>query len=406
MYKMLPIGAIQDKTHSVLDHSRKTVAQERRCLTRYFAFFLLLLGSACTSITREPVNLTDLRDPQTPGIERARYWADETPKNLRAALTVRENQRRISGLTGNHITLTLSGGGENGAFAAGILNAWSDSGTRPEFLTVTGVSTGALAAPFAFLGSEYDDELRRLYGGLERDEILSFRNIFNILPKASVTSSKPLRRLLEEYVTDDFLAQITTEHKRGRRLLVQTVSLDAQRPVLWDMGAIASSGAPNAAEVFQEVLLASASIPGVFPPVLIEVETAAGTRDELHVDGSVYSQTAYVPGWRIPNIVSGRPTLYAIRNGRVTPEADVTDPRLFTIMSRSLDTLLKVQGAADLRGAYELGKQNGTNFNFTWIGAEFDYPLEEPFDPEYMQALYQYGYDRFKSGALWSNAPP
>lgn len=375
-------------------------------MLRLFLIFVIVFVSACSGISREPVELSDLRKPQVPGIEDARYWADATPENLREVLAARERQRRASGLSGNHTTLTLSGGGENGAFAAGILTAWSESGTRPEFLTVTGVSTGALAAPFAFLGSEYDDELRRVYGGLESEEIFIFRGIFGILPNASITSADPLRRLLQEYVTDGFLARISKEHSRGRRLFVQSVSLDAQRPVLWDLGAVASSGAPNAKEVFQDILLASAAIPGVFPPVLIEVETASGVKDELHVDGSVYSQSAFVPRWRIPNVVAGRPTLYAIRNGKVTPEADVTNPRIFTIMNRSLATLIKVQGASDLQVMYDLGKQSGSDYNATWIGPEFTYPLEKPFDPDYMQALFQYGYDRFKSGTLWSSEPP
>ena len=142
------------------------------------------------------------------------------------------------------------------------------------------------------------------------------------------------------------------------------------------------------------------------PPVFIEIETSNGVRDELHVDGGVISQSAFAQGWRIPDVVSGRSTLYAIRNGKVTPEAEILEPRLFSVMSRSLATLVKAQGTDDLRIAYERGKRTGSVFRATWISADFDHPLDTPFDPEYMRALYNYGYDRFQSGDLWSTQPP
>ena len=367
--------------------------------------FLLLFQVACSSISRTPVSATDLQDPQVPGIEGARYWADVAPTNISALLETSLRQRQASGVTSDY-TLTLSGGGEDGAFAAGILSAWSEAGTRPEFMAVTGVSTGALAAPFAFLGSDYDDELKNLYGGLPPSRIFKGRFITGILSGASVKSSDPLRQLIESYVTDDFLAKVANEHRRGRRLLVQSVSLDAQRPVLWDLGAIANSGAPNAKKVFVDVLLASAAIPGVFPPVLIDVETQDGVRDELHVDGGVYSQTAYVPGWDIPRKYARGGKLYAIRNGKVEPELRVIKPGVFQVSARSLSTLIKAQGVDDLTIAYKLSLQRGAEYQATWIGTDFDYPLAEPFDPDYMRALFDYGYQRFKSGALWSDRPP
>ena len=367
--------------------------------------FLLLFQVACSNISRTPVSATDLQDPQVPGIEGARYWADVAPTNISALLETSLRQRQASGVTSDY-TLTLSGGGEDGAFAAGILSAWSEAGTRPEFMAVTGVSTGALAAPFAFLGSDYDDELKNLYGGLPPSRIFKGRFITGILSGASVKSSDPLRQLIESYITDDFLAKVANEHRRGRRLLVQSVSLDAQRPVLWDLGAIANSGAPNAKKVFVDVLLASAAIPGVFPPVLIDVETQDGVRDELHVDGGVYSQTAYVPGWDIPRKYARGGKLYAIRNGKVEPELRVTKPGVFQVSARSLSTLIKAQGVDDLTIAYKLSLQRGAEYQAAWIGTDFDYPLAEPFDPEYMRALFDYGYQRFKSETLWSDRPP
>ncbi|UWR08359.1 patatin-like phospholipase family protein [Ruegeria sp. B32] len=366
----------------------------------------LILSACGTTISRDPVSIRELEAPQVPGIKNARFWADDTPPNINELLTERQQQARAAGLPDRHADLTLSGGAENGAYAAGILTAWSESGTRPVFMNVTGVSTGALAAPFAFLGSDYDDELKRLYGGLPPEQIFERRPITQIFSKASVKSSGPLRRLLEDYVTDEFLEKIAVQHRRGRRLVIQTVSLDAQRPVLWDLGRIAASGAPNARKVFQDALMASAAMPGVFPPVLIDVETPFGIRDELHVDGGVVSQSMFVPGWRIPSRFTEGTTLYAIRNGKIDPEAEITKPGIADISKRSLATLIKYQGAVDLGVAYAIGQRQGVRYNATWIGPDFNAPLNEPFDPEYMQALFDYGYMRFKSGTVWNRKPP
>ncbi len=373
---------------------------------RRLLFSTLLILAACAGLPRDPIDVSDLRDPQIPGIDGARYWADVAPTNLNELLADIQRQRRASGLTGPDVTLTLSGGGEDGAFAAGILTAWSEAGTRPEFTSVTGVSTGALTAPFAFLGSDYDDELRRIYGGLEPSNIFLPRLLLSIFPNASLNSSEPLRNLIDEYVTDEFLAEVAAQHNRGRRLLVQTVSLDAQRPVLWDLGQIASSGAPNARLVFRDALLASASIPGIFPPVLIDVEGAQGRGDELHVDGGVYSQSAFLPGWEIPGGHAQGSVVYAIRNSKVDPEADIVKAGISTVTKRSLATLIKTQGVDDLRIAYDLSRQRGGTFRAAWIGVDFKAQLEEPFDPEYMRALFDYGYARFKSGNLWRDRPP
>ncbi|CUJ83318.1 Patatin [Ruegeria denitrificans] len=377
----------------------------RMHLNKLCILLLLLFQLGCSSLSRNPVSATDLENPQVLGIEGARYWADVAPINISEILEEAYRQRRASRFSSNY-TLTLSGGGEDGAFAAGILSAWSDSGTRPEFMAVTGVSTGALAAPFAFLGSNYDDELKELYGGLPPSRIFRGRFITGILSGSSVKSSDPLKQLIETYITDDFLSQIAKEHRRGRRLLVQTVSLDAQRPVLWDMGAIANSNSPNAKKTFGDVLLASAAIPGVFPPVLIDVETQDGVRDELHVDGGVYSQTAYVPGWDIPRKYVRGGKLYAIRNGKVEPELRIINPGVFQVSARSLSTLIKAQGVDDLTIAYKLSLQRDAQYQATWIGNDFNHPLDEPFDPKYMQALFDYGYQRFNSGTLWSDRPP
>ncbi|TCL09561.1 patatin-like phospholipase [Shimia isoporae] len=362
--------------------------------------------SCSSNIHRDPISLADLDDPQVPNMQDVRFWGDTPPANISALNRDVDARRRAAGLGGAFNVLALSGGAENGAFSAGALKAWSESGSRPEFLVVTGVSTGALAAPFAYLGSDYDDDLRQFFGGLEPDSIFKVRSLFGVLPNASRYSSEPLRETIEAYITPEFLAAIAKQHERGRRLLVQTTSLDAQRAVIWDLGAIAASGAPNAPDLFRDVLLASSAMPAIFPPVLIEVETPDGVRDELHVDGGVISQSTSLNSWRHSSQLAGRPTLYLIRNGKIAPEPNVTDANLLSIAERSLTTLTKNQGASELELGYKLARATNARYRVAWIGEDFTLPLAEPFDPEYMRALYSYGYDSFKSGDFWRSGPP
>ncbi len=381
------------------------------CRAFFHALVLSISVSACTGIVRDPVDISDLNDPQPPGMGQVRYWGDEPPENIDTLVEEIFAQRRASGLISNANVLVLSGGGENGAFSAGILNAWSQSGTRPEFVTVTGVSTGALAAPFAFLGSDYDNELRVVYGGLPPESLFDLRGVFGIFSNASAASSEPLAEIIDMVVDDKFLAEIAREHRKGRRLYVQSSSLDAQRPVIWDMGKIAASGSPDAQRLFRDALLASAAIPGVFPPVLLRVQTPNGAKDEMHVDGGVISQSAFLPAWQLkfqkyaPEGLRST-TIYSIRNGKVDPEPEILDPKLTTIAGRSLSSMIKSQGNADLIIGYDLAQRMGARFRVTWIGPDFVTKPTEPFDPKYMQSLYQYGYQKFQSGNLWESAPP
>jgi len=168
--------------------------------------------------------------------------------------------------------LALSGGGEGGAFGAGILNGWTAAGTRHEFTVVTGVSTGALIAPFAFLGSDYDWVLKELYTETTAKQLVRRNGIFSIFTLDALFDTAPLRKLIAEYVTVETLQKISQEHLKGRRLFIGTTNLDSLRNIIWDMGAIASSKHADAPELFRNVMLASASIPGVYPAVYINVQ--------------------------------------------------------------------------------------------------------------------------------------
>ena len=191
--------------------------------------------------------------------------------------------------------LAVSGGGENGAFGAGLLCGWSAQGTRPTFDLVTGISTGALTAPFAFLGTDYDPQLRAVYTETPPSQILTKRALTAALFDDALADNEPLFKTISRYVDDRMLAGIAQAYDAGRLLLIGSTDLDAQVPVIWNIGAIAKSGHPRAADTIRRILLASAAIPGAFPPSMIEVTMGGKTYQEMHVDGGAFAQTFLYP---------------------------------------------------------------------------------------------------------------
>jgi Patatin-like phospholipase len=233
----------------------------RRCATFPFLIVLLAANSSAASQTRSPYTESDLESAVPMGIPNVRTWADAPLSVLQpqvSHLPALESANEFS-------VLALSGGGEHGAFGAGLLNGWSESGRRPTFSMVTGISTGALMAPFAFLGSAYDQRLKALYTEMSFRGILSGNPVIGLFGEG-LYNTHPLQRLVAGQVDQTMLDDIAAAHRQGRRLFIVTTNLDAQRPVLWNMGAIAASGQPAALELFRKVLVASASIPGLFDP--------------------------------------------------------------------------------------------------------------------------------------------
>jgi predicted acylesterase/phospholipase RssA len=212
------------------------------------------------------------------------------------------------------------------------------------FKLVTGISTGALIAPFAFLGPDYDEKLKSAYTTIESKDVFKFRSLFNIPGNESFAETDPLADMVESFITVELLRDVAKEHMRGRRLYIGTTDMDAQRLVIWNMGAIAVSERPNNLEIFQKVLLASASIPGVFPPVYFEVEVDGQRYDEMHTDGGTITQVFFhygildlvaavkEGGMKTPGLV--RSNIYIIRNGKLGPEPKQTPRRLKDITSR------------------------------------------------------------------------
>jgi len=383
------------------------------------AISCLLFLSACASVVRNPVpEKLHLEATVLGGEQNYRYWGDG-PEASRHGLEAWETEGsgRYDGIMHRaHHYLILSGGGANGAYGAGVLKAWSELGTRPEFTMVTGISTGALTAPFAFLGSEYDDVLEEVYTTLDTSSLLADRSMWKVIGGDAVFDTTPLSRILEKVLTDKVIQALAREYERGRTLAVGTTNLDASRPVVWNITRMAASGHPEAPALIRKVLLASASIPGAFPPVYIPVQTPDGkTYDEMHVDGGAASQMFFYPSgvdWRkIEELldVQGTPEMYVIRNAWLEPTYVVVEPRLLPIAGRTIDSLIRTQGRGDFYRMYALAERDGINLHATWIPDEAREALgvepSEAFDPKYMRALFDYGYRRVLDGKAWYDAP-
>ena len=384
----------------------------RRLVTAVTA--ALLVGCASAPSRFQPLPEALSAQAQIPGIPGARYWGDTQPPGFDAWLSLPDAEvaANFSGVMNRpHHYLSLSGGGADGAYGAGILVGWTAHGTRPEFTFVTGTSTGALIAPFAFLGPKYDALLRKLYTELSTADLIERRNLLDILRNDSAASSDPLRRLLERYIDDAIVAELAEQHRRGRSLHIGTTNLDAARPVTWNVTRIAASGSPRARTLILDVLLASASIPGVFPPVMIEVEADGRRFEEMHVDGGVTSQVFVYPmglDWNLVKErlgVDGPPALYVINNNRGLLAWETAPRRLLPILLRSVDSLIRTQGIGDLAQIYLLSQRDGLRFNLAYIPSSFVEQPQEKFDPVYMRKLFEFGFERAAAGYPWTSGP-
>jgi predicted acylesterase/phospholipase RssA len=308
--------------------------------------------------------------------------------------------------------LAISGGGENGAFGAGLLIGWTAAGTRPEFKLVTGISTGALTAPFAFLGPKYDEQLKAVYTTTTPKDVLEQRGILAALYNDAMADNAPLRQLVAKYVTADMLKEIAAEDAKGRILVIGTTNLDARRPVIWNIGKIAASGNPKALDLVRDILVASAAIPGAFPPMMIDVEVNGQAYQEMHVDGGASAQVfAYPPSLHLAELsakagITRERHLFVIRNARLDPDWADVQRQTLTIAGRAISSLIQNQGVGDLYRIFATTQRDGVDFNLAYIPASFTVPLTEPFEQHYMQELFNLGYEQGKQGYNWQKTPP
>ena len=381
---------------------------------------LLLTHGCATPLTRlEAVPHSLTAQAEIPGMPGVRYVAGGDMSELAriALVSVRREQEYLAkqgykGPLPPAAFLAISGGGDNGAYTAGLLNGWTAAGTRPEFKLVTGISTGALIAPFAFLGPKYDATLKEVYTTISPKDIIMPRNFIAGVFGDAMADSTPLWNLTRKSVNADLLKAIAAEYAKGRFLLIATADLDARRAIIWDMGKIATYGDPKALDLFVSIMIASASIPGGLPPVLIDVEAGGKRYQEMHVDGGTMAQVfAYPSSLRIKELSAAagftrERRLYVIRNARLDPDWAQVERKTMSIAGRAVASLIHTQGIGDLYRIYATTQRDGVDFNLAFIPFSFNAPHKEEFDNEYMRALYDVGYDLAVKGYPWLKTPP
>jgi hypothetical protein len=381
-----------------------------------FLFLVLLAVGACAQLDRLPaVAVADTDRASVTGISEARFLSSDTAAMAAFGRRLYERQSKYFSSLGRPIPpeslLAISGGGDNGAFGAGVLVGWSESGTRPSFKIVTGISTGALIAPLAFIGREYDPLLADMYTTIDQTDIFEKRPLLEGLVSDALADTRPLQSLIAKYVDAHLVERIAEEYRRGRALVIITTDLDAGVPVIWNIGAIAESGRPEAIGLIRKILLASASVPGLFPPVMFDTMVDGVAYQEMHVDGGASMQTFLYPAVlqvrRIANGGGSRSrTAYVIRNGRLTPGWDEVARSTPAIASRAVATLTTNSGVGDLYRIYALAKRDGIRLQLAYIGDDFEQPHTAEFDRQYMKKLFEYGRARAQAGYPWRNAPP
>jgi predicted acylesterase/phospholipase RssA len=375
----------------------------RQLLVRPFVLLAVTFVLAgCSSLPRTPYTASDAASSRVLDLTELRRYADEP-----ASTFLKSNGSYRAGPLSY---LALSGGGADGAYGAGLLNGWTAAGTRPEFSVVSGVSTGALIAPFAFLGPAYDATLRDVYTSGIAESLLHTPNIVHALFGSGLFGNAHLRELVARYIGQDMLVAIAAEHAKGRQLLIVTTNLDTQRTVIWDMGRIAAIGSPQALSLFRDVMAASASIPVVFPPMLIDAEANGHRFQEMHVDGGVTAPVLTLPeAFLLRNgaVTRGlRMNIYVLVNDKVERDFKLVPNSTIDIAARTSASITKTQMRSVLFETYDFARRNNFGFNLTYIAKDLPSPGSSGFETSYMRSLYRYGYDKAKTGDFWAKAPP
>lgn len=365
-----------------------------------FVTLVAILLAGCAAQSRQPFSAADQMIAAPPGYSNIRV-ATSDPRAVDALVSAVKSLRaaREASLS----ILSLSGGGANGAYGAGVLYGWSERGDRPSFDIVTGVSTGALTAPFAFLGREYDEVLRLAYTGGYTRGLLDFRGLLALF-RPGLYSGRPLAHLVETFIDEPLVAAVAREHEKGRLLFVATSNLDTQDLVLWNLGAIAASRRDDSVALFRKVLLASSSVPGIFPPVMIDVEANGRRFAEMHVDGSTITSFVAVPEsllFSVPGPTkSPAGDLFVLINGKLRSEFEITPLATLPILERSYDTTSKVNTRIELQAVANFVKRSGFTVRLSYIpeGTKTS-PLD--FDKARMTSLFDLGRQNALAAKVW-----
>ncbi|MBR1002077.1 MULTISPECIES: patatin-like phospholipase family protein [Bradyrhizobium] len=380
--------------------SRGWIRQTGARLTGFLVLACSLVLGACTSLPRTPYTAAEASTSRVLDIDGLRRYADEP-------VTKFSFEKDTSTATKSY--LALSGGGADGAYGVGVLSGWTAARTRPTFSVVSGVSTGGLIAPFAFLGSQYDDTLREVYTSGIAESLLNDPSIMRVLFGSGLFGNTRLRELVARYVGPEIMAQVARENAKGRKLLVVTTDLDTQRTAIWDMGKIAAVGTPETLKLFRDVMAASASIPLVFPPIMIDAEGEGRRFQEMHVDGGVTAPVLTLPEAllsqdRLPG--NARMNIYILVNKKIEPNFELVSNSTIDVASRSLSSITQSQTRSIIFSTYDFAKRNRLGFHLSYIARDYPAPPSEGFDTAYMRALYQYGYEKAASGQAWTSKLP
>lgn len=370
--------------------------------------------TGCASMERVPYTAEVAARAEIPGMSNVRFPGDAPAsvfEQLRSEV-VRAAKARHEPVS----YLAMSGGGGDGAYGAGFLKGLAETNRRPQFSIVSGVSTGALMAPFVFLGSSFDPMLHDLYTSGYAESLVKNVNVLNGLFGNALVESDKLMQLIKRYVDDDMIKRVADEHRKGRRLLIATTNIDGQHTEIWNMGAIAANGSPRATKLFRQVLAASASVPGLFPPRLIDVTVGDQGFQEMHVDGGTLRQIYVAPDEVIYGNGSvsanggGIRDLYVLVNNKIDPTFDVVENATIPVGTRSLSTILKREGRNNVLSAYAYATRNKIGYHLAFIDPEVrDLPADDPkaeFSAAYMGHLYSLGEDKGKSARPWQPVPP
>jgi len=385
---------------------------------------LMFIFVGCSAKPRNAVPAAFAYEAVIPGMPGVRTWGGMADPAFQQDIADSIAQVARAGNSGTvdaegYVNLlAISGGSSDGAYGVGLMAGWSKctQHPRPKFKIVTGVSTGALTAPFFFAGPEWDPVISKLYTTVAAQDIYRRRNIMEVLfnPEA-ITSTEPLAKKLEEYITPKLLEDVAKGHAEGRRLYVATTNLDALRLTVWDMGKIASLGTPESATLFRKVLLASASVPAVFPPVKIGVVADGKHYEEIHADGGVQSQV-FLLGFALDLSrarkaagIDGRAVrtrVYVIRNAQLRLPYDTVPLSLGALAGRSISGLISSQGNEDLKRIHSVATKSGMDFRLACIPDDFPRTTTVMFDTAEMNRLYDLAYAKAVKGYPWLTTPP
>ncbi len=377
---------------------------------------LSLLIAACSSphtldVRVSPSNYKDVEIANSVPTEPLRMWANEAPDFLYSA----HNQTTPIKVEGEQINiLALSGGGVNGAYGAGVLMGLQEKGELKDYAIITGISAGALIAPFVFIGGDAMPKMKEVMLNINDKSVLGKKNFLNTLFKDAFTDGENLYDFIADAYPEPMIEAMAQQHRNGKRLFIGSTHFDSGELVIWNIGAIANSDLADKSELLYKVLAASASIPGVFPPQFIDVEHDGETLEELHVDGGLAAQVFFNPSnFNYQQIsealgLEKAPQLDVIRNGALkAPYRPLKDKGL-DLVSKSVSSLTLAQTRGDLYRMKYISEINDIEMQFTYIDQDFGYAkvTKDMFDQHYLRTIYEYGFKKATQGQLWVTELP